>query len=69
MATQLAMSILRKAGELSAAKFDFLLRCPRRPGVPNPLVEWLPDPAWASLQALKVSEVPRYCNMSTTLDK
>lgn len=55
VATQLAMVVLRKAGELPAAKFDFLLRCPRHPGIPNPIVEWLPDPVWASLQALKVS--------------
>ena len=54
VATQLAMVVLRKLGELPAAKFDFLLRCPRRHGIPNPIVEWLPDPVWASLQALKV---------------
>ncbi len=41
-------------GELSAQKFDFLLRGPQRVGVTNPVVEWLPDSVWASVQALKV---------------
>ncbi len=54
VATQLAMLVLRKAGELSAQKFDFLLRGPQRVGVTNPVVEWLPDSVWASVQALKV---------------
>ena len=54
VATQLAMLVLRKAGELSAQKFDFLLRGPQRAGVTNPVVEWLPDSIWASVQALKV---------------
>ncbi len=54
VATQLAMLVLRKAGELSAQKFDFLLRGPQRAGVSNPIVEWLPDSVWASVQALKV---------------
>ena len=54
-ATQLAMLVLRKAGELSAQKFDFLLHGPQRAGVPNPIAEWLPDSVWASVQALKVT--------------
>ena len=57
VATQLAMLVLRTAGELSAQKFDFLLRGPQRAGVSNPIVEWLPDSVWASVQALKVD----YC--------
>ena len=55
VATQLAMLVLRKAGELSAQKFDFLLRGPQRAGVSNPIAEWLPDSVWASVQALKVA--------------
>ena len=59
MATQLAMLVLRKAGDLSAQKFDFLLRGPQRAGFPNPIVEWLPDNVWASVQALKVCPMLR----------
>ena len=61
MATQLAMLVLRKAGDLSAQKFDFLLRGPQRAGVSNPIVEWLPDSVWASVQALKVRPARYVC--------
>ena len=54
VASQLCIAVLKRAGQLSQAKFDFLLRGPRRDGVENPLHDWLSDSVWASVQALKV---------------
>ena len=33
-------------------EMQFLLRCPTRSDIPNPLKEWLPDLAWFSIQKL-----------------
>ena len=56
VAAQLAFGILRHRGELSAIFFDFLLKGPKVAGRGNPLPEWMPDSAWASVQALKEIE-------------
>ncbi|CAG9462750.1 unnamed protein product [Pedinophyceae sp. YPF-701] len=53
VATQLCVSILKGRGELDAQRFDYLLRGPRVLGVDNPVHEWVADPCWAAVQALK----------------
>ena len=53
VASQLCIAVLKRSGQLSQAKFEFLLRGPRREGVENPLKDWLSDSVWASIQALK----------------
>ena len=53
VASQLCVAVLKRSGQLSQAKFEFLLRGPRREGVENPLKDWLSDSVWASIQALK----------------
>ena len=56
VAAQLAFGVLRQRGDLPAAQFEFLLKAPRLAGASNPLPEWMPDMAWASVQALKEQE-------------
>jgi dynein heavy chain len=38
--------------EYTDKEMYFLLNCPSRPDVLNPLKEWLPDLAWQSMQKL-----------------
>jgi dynein heavy chain len=38
--------------EYTGKEMNFLLRCPLKTDVPNPLKEWLPDLAWYSIQRL-----------------
>lgn len=38
--------------EYSEKEMQFLLQCPGKTDVPNPLKEWLPDVAWYSMQKL-----------------
>ena len=54
MATQLCVAVLKKAGRLQQAKFDFLIRGARAPTQLNPLKELLSETAWAAVQGLKV---------------
>ena len=56
VAAQLALSILKQRGDLSQPLFDYLLKAPRMAGAANPLPEWMPDSAWAAVQALKEIE-------------
>ncbi len=53
MASQLCIAVLKRAGQLPQAKFDFLLRGPRKEGADNALRDWLPESVWQSVQALK----------------
>ena len=61
VASQLCIAVLKRSGQLSQAKFEFLLRGPRREGVENPMKDWLPDSVWASIQALKVPPLKPHC--------
>lgn len=38
--------------EYTEKEMQFLLQCPGKTDVPNPLKEWLPDPSWYSIQKL-----------------
>jgi dynein heavy chain len=38
--------------EYTDKEMSFLLQCPSKTDVPNPLKEWLPDLAWFSMQKL-----------------
>lgn len=38
--------------EYTIREMQFLLKCPLKTDIPNPLKEWLPDPAWYSVQKL-----------------
>lgn len=51
--TQLCMAVLKRQGSMVHAKFDYLLRGPKT-FTSNQLKEWVPDSAWAAMQALKV---------------
>ena len=64
-ATQLCMAILKSTGELKHEKFDYLLRGPRVMGVDNPLMDWISDSVWGSVQALK--ELEDYANLPDDL--
>lgn len=57
----MCMAILKNQGELKQEKFDFLLRGPRIMGVDNPLSDWVSDPVWGCVQALK--ELDDYANL------
>ena len=54
MATQMAMAILGKEGKLADGRFELLINRERRPNMPSPLPDWLPDSAWTAANALKV---------------
>mmetsp|Transcript_166710 Transcript_166710/g.405134 ORF Transcript_166710/g.405134 Transcript_166710/m.405134 type:complete len:2545 (+) Transcript_166710:2-7636(+) len=45
--------------------FNFLVRGPRKPGEPNPL-DWLPTPAWNSIQAL-ASSIEEFAKLPSDL--
>ena len=53
---ELCFRILKKNNELDFESFTFLIRGGAVFGVDNPLVEWLEDSAWASIQALRSIE-------------
>ena len=53
---ELCFRILKKNNELDFESFTFLIRGGAVFGVDNPLVEWLEDSAWASIQALRAIE-------------
>ncbi|KAI3434555.1 hypothetical protein D9Q98_002628 [Chlorella vulgaris] len=53
VATELCMRVLRKAGNLSEEKFDYILNKPKVVAVKNCLSEWLPDSCWHAAFALK----------------
>merc|ERR1719421_1191397 len=53
--------------EYNAQQFQFLLRSPQRLDVENPLVEWLPNTAWNSVQ--KLIEIDVFSNFSQDLEK
>ena len=55
VATQLCVAVLRRAGRLQQAKFDFLIRGARATTQLNPLKDVLSDTAWAAVQGLKVA--------------
>lgn len=59
------MAILKNKGELKHDKFDYLLRGPRVMGVDNPLMDWISDSVWGSVQALK--ELEDYANLPDDL--
>jgi dynein heavy chain len=53
--TQLTFRLMQKQilqVEYTGKEMNFLLRCPLKTDVPNPLKEWLPDLAWYSIQRL-----------------
>lgn len=54
MASQLCMAVLQKSGKLQQAKYNYLLRGPRKDGTPNAVKSWLPDAAWSAATALAV---------------
>ena len=58
LATQLCVAVLKKAGKLQAAKFDFLVRGLRAATVLNPLRDWISESAWSAVQALKARLLP-----------
>merc|ERR1719440_1237620 len=53
--------------EYNPQQFQFLLRSPQRLDVENPLVEWLPNSAWNSVQ--KLIEIDVFSNFSQDLEK
>merc|ERR550537_790783 len=53
--------------EYNAQQFQFLLRSPQRLDVENPLIEWLPNTAWNSVQ--KLIEIDIFSNFSQDLEK
>jgi hypothetical protein len=53
VATQLCIAILRQGGRLQADKLEFLLKGTRAQGQENPLKEFVPDPVWACVMALR----------------
>jgi dynein heavy chain len=53
VATQLCISILKGEGRLQTAKFEYLLKGPKVSGMDNPLREFVSDPVWASVMALR----------------
>jgi len=55
-ATQLTLEILRKKNEIDPALQSFLIRNPKVTGIDNAMAEWLADPAWQSVQALREHE-------------
>ena len=58
VATQLTMAILGKEGKLGASRFELLINRERRPTMPSPLPDWLPDAAWTAANALKARRPP-----------
>lgn len=67
VATQLAMAILRKEGNLTNEKVELLMSPPGRVAMQSPLPGWLPDTVWAAANALKVAVSPpsrRLCSRS-----
>ena len=57
-ATQLALQILDKNGDLDATAFQFLIRGTSKPGVDNPLSDWLADSAWDAVQVGSLGHPP-----------
>lgn len=55
-AAQLALATLRARSLLPPAALDFLLRAPQLHGKENPVSEWLPNSAWATVLALEQVE-------------
>jgi dynein heavy chain len=53
--------------EYNAPQFQFLLRSPQRLDVENPLVEWLPNTAWNSVQ--KLIDLDGFGQFSDDLEK
>jgi dynein heavy chain len=53
--------------EYNAQQFQFLLRSPQRVDVENPLTEWLPNPAWFSVQ--KLIEIDFFSVFAQNLEK
>merc|ERR1719311_782057 len=53
--------------EYNAQQFQFLLRSPQRTDVENPLIEWLPNPAWNSVQ--KLIDLDGFGTFSDDLEK
>ncbi|KAL4450636.1 hypothetical protein ABPG77_000992 [Micractinium sp. CCAP 211/92] len=53
VATQLCMRVLKRKGELSHEKYDYLLKGPQVIGPPNPVADWLPSSNWQAVLALK----------------
>merc|ERR1719353_1760617 len=53
--------------DYNAQQFQFLLRSPQRLDVENPLVEWLPNTAWNSVQ--KLIEIDVFSSFSDDLEK
>ena len=53
--------------EFSPQEFQFLLKCPTKSDIPNPLKEWLPDLAWFAVQ--KLIELEGFENFAQNLEK
>jgi dynein heavy chain len=53
--------------DYNSQQFQFLLRSPQRLDVENPLVEWLPNTAWNSVQ--KLIEIDVFSSFSDDLEK
>lgn len=54
MTSQLCMVVLRKSGKLQQAKYDYIVRGPRKDNTSNIVKDWLPDTAWSAAVALAV---------------
>lgn len=54
VATQLCVAILKHAGLISPAKLNYLFSNHPNPAAENPVSEWIAEPIWVALQALKV---------------
>merc|ERR1719197_908476 len=53
--------------DYNAQQFQFLLRSPQRLDVENPLIDWLPNTAWNSVQ--KLIEIDVFSSFSDDLEK
>lgn len=53
--------------EYTEKEMSFLLQCPIKTDLPNPLREWLPDISWYSMQ--KLIEIEGFENFATNVEK
>ena len=53
--------------EYLQTEMQFLLRCPLKNDVPNPLKDWLPDAGWFSVQ--KLIELEGFENFAQNMEK
>jgi dynein heavy chain len=68
--TQLCFRLMQKqilSVEYTEKEMYFLLSCPSKADVPNPLKEWLPDLAWYSMQ--KLIELEGFENFAQNVEK